>query len=236
MSADDQITTAWSDLELDQRHIDELVGSAIDPEVAKARGYRTITRPAELRALDFPSGQQKLAPGLLLPSHGVGGEIAGYQFKPNRPLADRDGRVRKYENRKNYPMPPDIPPTVRAKVLDRSAPLLVTEGIKKGDSAATKGLAIVVLPGVWNWMTPESMATFDALPLAGRPVLLAWDSDWTRNDSVAMALERFAAVLRVRYEAIPARLRLPEPAPGKKVGLDDWYAGGAAGPFRADAR
>src|SRR5947208_8017492 len=63
--------------------------SAIAPEVARARGYRSVTTKAELEALGFGRAQRRV-PALLIPVFSVTGEIATYQIRPDEPrIADK---------------------------------------------------------------------------------------------------------------------------------------------------
>ncbi|MGI8475400.1 MAG: DUF927 domain-containing protein [Thermomicrobiales bacterium] len=217
---------AWAELTLDQRHIDELIASSIKPEVALARGYRTVTKASEVSRLGFgPS--QCLVPGILMPTFNIAGKPDGYQLKPDLPRMGADGRIIKYESPRKSTAAADIPQTARHWVVDPSQTLFFTEGIKKADSGASHENAMVALTGVWNWRAPEVLATLDQIPLKGRTVYLAFDSDWRRKRAVAQALKRFAAVLRSRGAVVYA-IDFPEPIPGQKVGLDDFYASGGS--------
>jgi Domain of unknown function (DUF3854) len=103
--------------------------------------------------------------------------------------------------------------------------LWITEGAKKADCAAQRGLCCVALTGVWNWRgTNESggraaLADWHDIPLNDRDVVIAFDSDVARKSSPNKALVELARYLsgkgaRVRY------LHLPDD--GDKTGLDDF--------------
>ena len=102
--------------------------SAIAPEVARERGYRTVTIKAELKRLGF-SDQQRCVPALLLPVHGVGGEVVNYQVRPHEPRVVH-GKLVKYETPRGSGMAVDVPPRARARIGDPSHPLFITEGIR----------------------------------------------------------------------------------------------------------
>src|SRR5215212_12108725 len=70
--------------------------SSIAQNVAEARGYRTIEKKVELKTLGF-SDSQRNTPGLLIPVYSPTGEIATYQFRPDQPRIDKDGKPVKYE-------------------------------------------------------------------------------------------------------------------------------------------
>ena len=67
-----------------------LVESGVSPEVALARGYRTVGTKAELARLGF-SGPQCNPPGLLVPIHSPTGDVSSYQLRPDLPRIGRDG-------------------------------------------------------------------------------------------------------------------------------------------------
>jgi putative DNA primase/helicase len=77
------------------QHQKLLTESAISPEVAHARGYRTVTVKAELKRLGFWHAQCRV-PGLLIPIHDVTGKLATYQLRPEEPRTRQEKPV-KYE-------------------------------------------------------------------------------------------------------------------------------------------
>lgn len=228
------------------QHAALIEASAISPEVARARGYRSVESRAELRRLGF-SDRQCQAPALLIPIWSVAGEVGNYQIRPDEPRVDRklkDGepRIIKYETVQGSRMILDVPPPARAWLGDPKRPLFVTEGARKADSAVSAGLACLALLGVWNWRgTNEdggrvALADWESVALSGRTVYLAFDSDVVTNPTVAGALGRLRSFLGSRG----ARVRiiyLPAGEGGQKTGLDDYLAGGhSAGDLLALAR
>jgi len=93
-------------------HIALLVGSGIRPDVAKQRGYRSVTSKADLKALGFSDRQLRL-PALVIPVYGVTGEIALCQARPDAPRIDKRGKVVKYETPAESKMAVDVPPMAR---------------------------------------------------------------------------------------------------------------------------
>lgn len=71
------------------------VESAIDPEVIAERGYRTITKKADLARMGFARPQQGV-PALAIPIHSVTGGVAWSQIRPDEPRI-RKGKKVKYE-------------------------------------------------------------------------------------------------------------------------------------------
>lgn len=127
------------------------VESGISDEVIRQRGYRTVTEAAELRALGFAPAQCR-PPGLLLPLWTTDGSNSRYVYRPDnaRVVEDRrsklrDGtykqRVIKYEQPQGEGVRVDCPPGCRARLGDPATPLFITEGQKKADALAGRGLA-----------------------------------------------------------------------------------------------
>ena len=114
-----------------------IAASGISDTVAYARGYRSVEKKSELRALGF-SEKQCRVPALLLPIHTVNGEIGTYQIRPDEPRI-RDGRPVKYETPHGTRMILDVPPSVLSQLQDPAYPLYITEGVRKADAAAGAG-------------------------------------------------------------------------------------------------
>lgn len=210
-----------------QKLIDD---SAISPEVAAERGYRSVTSRAELGRLGFGDKQCRV-PALLLPIYGVNGEIVLYQARPDMPRVMDRGKAIKYETPRGSRMVLDVPPRVRPMLADPKQPLFVTEGIRKADSAASIGLACVALLGVWNWRGTNDAGGKVALPdwesiaLNDRDVYIVFDSDAVTKPEVQSALRRFARFLMNRQAKVKI-VSLPSEPNGTKVGLDDYLAAG----------
>ena len=180
-----------------------LVESGISPEVALARGYRTARTKAELGRLGF-SGRQCNPPGLLVPIRSPFGGVSNYQFRADLPRIGGDGDPVKYETPLGSRMSLDVHPFARHKLGDPSVPLLVTEGVKKGDALVSRGLCAVALLGVWNWRGTNDSGGKVALPqwehiaLNGRRVYLVFDSDAMTKPQVHAALARLKAFLEAK--------------------------------------
>lgn len=210
------------------QHAAMLAASGITPEHARARGYRSVDTKTRLDALGVTKTGRNV-PGLLVPSLRADGSTWGHQYRPDVPRV-RDGKPVKYETPTGQSNGLDVPPGVGPKLADPSVPLIVTEGVKKADAAACRGLACVALPGVWSWRGRNEHGGKTAIPdwhdvaLNGRRVVLAFDSDVVVKPAVRRALSELAAYLaskgaRVEY------LHLPHGDDGK-TGLDDWLADG----------
>jgi hypothetical protein len=125
----------------------------------------------------------------------------------------------------------DVPPAVRPLLGNPNVPLVVTEGARKDDAAASAGLCCIAVAGVWNWRGSNDDGGTVALPdwehiaLNDRTVLLAFDSDVTTKPPVQAALQRLKEML-VRRKAHVQIVHLPSGPNGEKVGLDDFLAAG----------
>ena len=84
-----------------------LKASAIDPDVARERGYRTVRTKAELRRLGFGVNQQS-TPALLIPIRDVAGEVSFYQARADEPRIKK-GKPLKYETPAGERMVLDVP-------------------------------------------------------------------------------------------------------------------------------
>lgn len=200
-----KITTADTERFLSERHHKMLEEeSHISPEVIEARSYWTAQTIDELAAEPGIKENQYHVPALVLPIYGVDGQYRYSRVRPDDPPPG----MGKYIQPAGTPNVLDIPRTVRDKVMDAAAPLATTEGEKKADYLASRGIAAVCLFGVWNWSdktgegTPHEiqllLADFDEIPLRGRPVSILFDCDTKINMNIQLAAYRFAHKLRER--------------------------------------
>jgi hypothetical protein len=214
-----------------QEHLDHLKGSALSLEVVRERGYRSELNKAKLKEVGFSTVQQRI-PGILIPLHGVDGEVIGHQYRPDNPRRDsKRDRVIKYENPRGSSVRLDVPPRCRLQLGNPAVPVWFTEGVKKVDALASLGAYAIGLTGVWafkgknKWGGTTLLADFDHIALKGRTAYLVFDSDSLTNPHVTQALNRLAEHLK-RKEAAVRILKLPPGAAGEKVGVDDYIATG----------
>ena len=189
--------------QLDKHHEKMLIEeSGITPNIIEARGYRTVEKKADLKSLGFSEAQCSV-PGLLIPIYNPSGEIVLYQYRPDTPRI-KDGKPVKYETPSGSRMALDVHPFAREMLGDPSVPLLVTEGVKKGDALASRGLCALALIGVWNWRGTNDRGGKTILPdwnyvaLNGRQVYIVFDSDVMLKPSVYKALVGLKAMLEAR--------------------------------------
>lgn len=205
-------------------HRKMLAASGISDDRAQARGYETVNDRGRLIDVGVAQAGRRV-PGLLVPSLRVDGSTWGYQYRPDTPRTDGKGREVKYETPVGQRNGIDIPPGVGEKVGDPSVPLFITEGTKKADCAAERGLCCVALPGVWSWRGKNGTGGKVAVPdwndiaLNDRRVILAFDGDVARKPSVRQALSALADYLRSKGANVEY-LHLPDT--DAKTGLDDY--------------
>jgi hypothetical protein len=204
------------------------VDSGLTDEVISARGYWTATTNAELRRHGFKS-PEIIAPALMVPLHGPSGPLQLYQCRPDSPRV-LNGKPRKYETQNGVSPQLDIPPTMRHLVGDPAVPMWFTEGSKKADAAAIKGILCASFSGVDNFRGKNDqrgitiIAALLEVALKGRRVYIAYDSDAWSNPNVCRAARQLGEWLEYRGAEV-YYLNLPSPD-GRKVGLDDFFASG----------
>jgi hypothetical protein len=205
-------------MSLSKHHADLVKRSGISAEVRDARGYRTVTGRAELEALGYAPDQCRV-PGLLVPIYGLDGNVVTSQFRPDHP------GPRKYETPRGSKHRLSVPPGALEGVLDPGVRLWVTEGDRKADAAVTAGLCCVSIAGVDAWSGEAARADLGEVPVEGRDVVVAFDSDAMRKPAVQASLDRLEAYLRGRGASV-LRCNLPAGERGEKLGLDDVIAAG----------
>jgi Domain of unknown function (DUF3854) len=234
--------------QLSDSHLRLIIDSAIAPEVARDRGYRTITTKAELKRSYGFGNSQLITPTLLIPLYSPEGKCVGWQHRPDSPrIVPVSGKVIKYETPAKSRTVIDVHPALSRKrvkqneapyfdqtdvpplIVDPTVPLFITEGVRKADAAVSTGLCCVALLGVWNWRgTNETggktaLADWESIALNSRLSYIVFDSDVMVKPDVAAALGRLKAFLEERDASVKL-IYLPAGAHGEKVGLDDFIA------------
>jgi hypothetical protein len=242
-------TNEWSDAttaiftrmggNLTRQHAAQLAASAIDPEVAYERGYVSInSKNSGVLSQGYGFAEiQRNFPGLLIPIWGVAGgdRHVTAHYRPDSPRTDDRGRPVKYESPAGSRNIIDVPPRCQAKLRNPGIPLWITEGVKKADAAASRGLTCISISGVWNWVGKNENGGITALPdwkeiaLNSRRVYLTCDSDSSSKPAVSAAQTQLANWL-ILHEADVYIVHVPSgpEVQGKptKVGFDDYIAQG----------
>src|SRR5262249_36527028 len=155
------------------QHARLLRQSAIDPEIARERGYRSISPGQEklLRIFHFEDYQVHL-PALVFTLRNPRGEVAGYMLRPDHPRLRKKKPI-KYEAAAGSKLCVDTPLRLTAPasgglppIKDPDVALFVTEGARKADSAVSIGLCCVSLNGVYGWRDRKGpLADWEEVPL-----------------------------------------------------------------------
>jgi hypothetical protein len=216
-------------------------GSGISPEVAAARGYRTVRHRSEVPD-EFANWQRRL--GLLVPTYSPDGETSGHQLRPNKPITRKDGSAPKYETPHGARITLDVNPLMIDEVRHGSSDLWITEGCKKVDALTSQGLPAVGITGVWNFAQPGSKSRIPLdcwkhVRLKERRAHVVYDADARTNPDVQEALRRNVAMLE-EMGASALVVYLPAVNGDGKAGVDDYLAAGGtvaelrmmAGPYQ----
>jgi hypothetical protein len=179
------------------RHMVE-IESAITLEVIQARAYRTVEDPEELLSLGFQP-YQAITPGLLVPLYDMWGNVSSYQYRPDDPRENAEGKLVKYETRDGHRQVLDANPLLGQRLRDPSEPLIVTEGARTADAAISQGYVAVALSGVWCWRKDRvQLPEWEDIKLYGREVYVAFDSDVRSKPHVLKALKGICEFLYER--------------------------------------
>jgi hypothetical protein len=213
--------------------------SAIDPAVIAERGYESIHRPTNgdrrqrdrLHALQIPTWaikEDSYFPGILIPMYGPTGRKVFYQWKPHRAVRNRDGKPMKYASSRGQASRLDVHPRNRDKIADPTVELWVTEGVKKADSLASRGVCTIAVTGVFNWRSQYgSLGDWEDVVLKGRDVTICFDADARTNPNVLRAMIRLGNWLRSKGVKQVRYLIVPEETHGQRVkGVDNFFAAG----------
>ena len=186
---------------LSARHKQMLeVESGIDPETIRERGYFTAHDTEILAELGF-SEWQRSTPALMVPVHGVDGNVRFHRARPDEPRTDaaKPGKRVKYEQPQGTGLALDVPPSARPHLIDTGKRLWIVEGEKKADALVSRGEVAVALLGVWAWKrNGYPLPDWDCIPMIGREVRVLFDSDSAEKVEVRHALYSLSRFLRVK--------------------------------------
>ena len=194
-------------LPLSQEHRAILERSGISPEVIAERGYWSAPEWKTLKAggvLNFRGTQlhAESFPAMVIPQHDPAGEHPYSVLRWDRPRITKAGKPIKYDVPAKIALRLDVPPSCRLALADPDLPLWITEGSKKADALASRGIVAINVPGVWAWKVPSLQADFDSIVLGGREVVIAFDSDILTNAQVRLAGLRLARWLQNRRAVV----------------------------------
>ena len=220
-------------------HETQLRASEIAFDVARERGYESLSRPTpgdqrprdKLRRLGFPAwvrDDDARFPGLLIPVWRATGEVISYQYRPDNPVKDtKTGKLRKYAVPAGRASVVDVHPRHRNAIIDPTVPLWITEGVKQADSLTSHGCCAVALPGVWNWRSNlGSLGDWEDVMLRGRWVIICYDGDARDNPHIGRAMDRLGRWLKSKGAA-KVNYVIPPGVGGQFCkGVDDFFHAG----------
>jgi hypothetical protein len=212
------------------------VESGIAPDIIEARGYHSydIQQIGALVQREVIHGGTLSGEGWLgIPTYRPDGFKHGEIIRLDVVKSNKG----KYVWPGGYRTAIDAHPMQAALRLDRSAPAVFVEGIKKADAiisaARREGLLLYVLAinGNYGWRsTLEGGKTTcpDLLdiPWDDREVYTIPDSDYRTNDKVANGWDDLATYIASKAGENKVRVAVPPPDGMKKVGADDYLASG----------
>ena len=207
---------------------DYLSARAITPEVAAARGYRSVFSGKADGSGDFAAdyGFPSRSGGLLIPLHPLSGEQA-YQLR----LRDADVKVDAKGNRHKFLSPKGQSPVLStppglwnkkdAGQLFHEDVLFIVEGTTRIDALASIGVPSVGIQGVNSWRSKKSgvLPELRDLPLRGKRVAVFPDGDVDTTVGVNGAIHALGEWLyRQGIDVVRVSTLPPD------EGLDDWIA------------
>ncbi|KKK54848.1 hypothetical protein LCGC14_3080560, partial [marine sediment metagenome] len=179
-------------------HQQLLENCGIKAEVAKSRGYFSVTALADLTSLCFKR-YQFTGPSLISPIFGFDGHIVTYLGKPDRPRM-RDGHPIEEELPEGSSLAIDVPPASLLSLEDSETELWITDGPRQADALTSVGLTAVGLIGHRGWRSlrprkKKPLAAWDNTSLNGREVVIAFGSIATSTPDRLADLQHFTRFL-----------------------------------------
>ncbi len=176
---------------------------AIAAEVITERGYWTAIHWLELAGLGFRGTQKRpeCFPALVIPQHDPTGEYTYSVLRWDTPRFLHEREV-KYDQPAGVGLRLDVPLRCIAGLRDPDQPLWWTEGSKKADALASRGLVAVSTPGVDGWRSWHAVPDLFGIPFKDRLVYCAYDSDVLTKPAVRQAVVSLARWLGQRGASV----------------------------------
>jgi len=208
--------------ELAAAHEEYLTAQAVDVQLARSLGVRSLVSPEDTKGLGGVWENWANFPAILFPWTDDLGERVEYQIRPDDPTEDGRGRTRKYVFRKG--MEPVLWAVRSAPEADR---MLIVEGTKQCLAAASyapEGWAVYGMAGCRMWQV-DGRPIPDLALADGCTVVVILDADASSNPDVYQAGTGLAEALAMEGATKISFTRLP--GDDAKAGLDDVLAGRA---------
>jgi hypothetical protein len=165
-------------------------------------------------------------PALVVPTWWGGRRCIGTRLRPDH------ATDAKYIQPTGLSIHLDANPLLWERVINPAIPLVITEGEKKADAIASLGVPAIALSGVWCFRRRTTtddgeershyLNEWNDVPLSGRTVYVAFDSDAAHNENVRAALVELTVFLEGRGADV--LWAIPPATASEKVGVDDWLA------------
>lgn len=244
---DDEPTPMWDEptthapvdhgLDLLPHHATALLhDSAISADVLAERGYYSTSQDNEdtennLKTLNLPRLVYKEKAhhnGIVIPTYDAIGHRIACQYRSDTPINIGAAPTHRITP-KGKTNRVDVHPRNRAAIADLSVTLWLTEGIERADSLTSRGACVASLTGLHSWRAGlRSITDWDDIPMAGRQVVLCFDSSARHDNATKRAMVRLGrwltgtkGVSRVVYLITPNQVN------GVPVqGADEFFAAG----------
>jgi DNA polymerase I-like protein with 3'-5' exonuclease and polymerase domains len=195
-------------------HAEFLRSQAVDVELARRLGVRTLTTRADTQTMGDHWVNWANFPALAFPWTSDDGRVE-WQVRPDNPTEDSKGKARKYVFHRG------MTPVLWAVRPNKAAEkVVIIEGTKQslaGASYAPDGVAVYGIAGCRMWQL-DGRPIPDLLAVDGREVVIILDADAAQNPEVYKAGLELADALGMEGATKVSFGRLPG---ADKSGLDD---------------
>jgi len=208
---------------LSEEHREHLHKNGLSNAVISGRPYYSIDdNVREYLVADWGFPEYKVEPeGLVIPRYHLGVEEMPPQIRYDIPRVDEHGDEHRYDSVSGSGGILDIHPAAAAYLTEIEIPLWTPESIKGADALLSRGRLAVGFQGVWGWsLNGRPAPGWRKVPLAGRVVFVAFDSDVHRRKVLQVAIKRYSNYLKYEREAVVYIAKVPQPG-YEKVGVDD---------------
>lgn len=166
-------------------HLEDLRKSGLEDEnILEARIHSVTSQESKT----YLNRSSEVGPGFVIPYPARIGFSCGINFKPDIPIRDAEGKLRKYIRPTHSKQQFYIPRQVWMVLKQRAVPLVFTEGEKKALKATQEGFYTIALSGVWGWMSNHRpIDDFGLMNFRGRVVYIIFDADKHTNPNVLKA-------------------------------------------------
>ncbi|MEH2437373.1 MAG: VapE domain-containing protein [Nostoc sp.] len=219
---------------IDKKHWDEWMISGVRNKII-SKNVSSIKDPSEVdKLLNRNNKSRWKHSDSLIPCWSVRGvdpqtgepTLLGVQVKPDTPILDKQGKLRKYLGASDYEAAPlflevENPTFWQEIIADKLQPIIITEGAKKAGAGLSISYPTISIPGVStckkNGRLHELLKLFAGY---GRTFYLCFDNDVIVKKPVQNAMLGMAKDL----SATGSKVMIIELPPGELKGMDDFIS------------